>query len=159
MPLNRFHVQLKCNTCSTPKLPQVGITCFLSLERLRINTSFLLVYLSILAVPRAVSILQKSKHAARQFHICFYFPRESKWKPGCLTNSPLSLVCSGKIEDVYLVTSVWFVIGLNVNGELLNKGTGVSGGQNEIKGLEKTAATRGQMQASGYLVATHWSIW
>lgn len=54
MPLNQFHVQLKSTAaCSTTKLPQVGITCCWRLERLRIKTSFLLVYLSALAVPRA----------------------------------------------------------------------------------------------------------
>lgn len=51
----------------------------------------------------------------------------------CLTNSPLPLLCCRHIEDICLVACVGFVVGLNVNGELLNKGTGVSEGEESTK--------------------------
>lgn len=48
--------------------------------------------------------------------------------PNCLTNTPLSLLCCRHVEDIGLVASVGLVVGLNVNGELFNKGTSVSKG-------------------------------
>ena len=56
----------------------------------------------------------------------FMFSRGSGFISNRLTNSPLSLLCGRHIEDIFLVACVRFVVGLNVNGELLNKGTGVS---------------------------------
>lgn len=42
-----------------------------------------------------------------------------------LTHCPLSLLGGGHGEDVALVPGVWFIVGLDVDGELLYKGTGV----------------------------------
>lgn len=42
-----------------------------------------------------------------------------------LTHCPLSLLSGGHVEDVSLVPGVWFIVRLNVDGELLYKGTGV----------------------------------
>lgn len=44
---------------------------------------------------------------------------------GALTHCPLSLLSSRHVEDVPLVPGVWFIVRLDVNGELLYKGTGV----------------------------------
>lgn len=46
--------------------------------------------------------------------------------PNCLTNTPLPPFYCRHVEDVGLVACVRFVVGLNVNGELLNKGASVS---------------------------------
>lgn len=43
-----------------------------------------------------------------------------------LTDGPLSFLCRGEIEDVHLITGVWFIIRLNVYRELLYKRTGVA---------------------------------
>lgn len=42
-----------------------------------------------------------------------------------LTHCPLSLLSGGHGEDVALVPGVWFIVRLDVDGELLYKGTGV----------------------------------
>lgn len=53
--------------------------------------------------------------------------------PNGLTNSPLSILCCRHVEDICLVSCVRFVVGLNVNGELFNKGTSVSKSKKKIK--------------------------
>lgn len=64
----------------------------------------------------------------------FFFCRSgSTLIPNILTNSPLPLLCCRQVEDVCLVARVWFVVGLNVNRELLDKGTGVSEGREATK--------------------------
>lgn len=42
-----------------------------------------------------------------------------------LTYSPLSLFSRRQIEDIHLISSIWFVICLNVYREFLNKGTSI----------------------------------
>lgn len=44
---------------------------------------------------------------------------------GVLTHCPLSPLRGGHAEDIPLVPGVWFVVRLDVDGELLYKGTGV----------------------------------
>ena len=41
------------------------------------------------------------------------------------THCPLSLLSGGHVEDVALVAGVWFIVRLDVDGELLYKRTGV----------------------------------
>lgn len=61
--------------------------------------------------------------------------------PKGLTNCPLSLVCCGQVKDVCLIARVGFVVGFNINGELLNEGTGVSAGtiQNTVTYRDKSS--------------------
>lgn len=42
-----------------------------------------------------------------------------------LTNSPLSFLSRGQIEDIHLTSSIWLVISLDVYREFLDKGAGV----------------------------------
>lgn len=65
--------------------------------------------------------------------------------PKALTNCPLSLVCCGQVKDVCLIACVGFVVGLNINGELLNEGTGVSAGtkQNAVTYLNQSNMNAG----------------
>lgn len=53
--------------------------------------------------------------------------------PNGLTNSPLPLVCCRQVEDICLIACVRLVVGLNINGKLLNKWTGVPGRDEVIK--------------------------
>ena len=64
--------------------------------------------------------------------------------PDCLTNSSLPLLCCRHVEDICLVACVGFVVGLNVNGELLNKGAGVSEGQEATKWSNKQTVPTNQ---------------
>lgn len=47
-----------------------------------------------------------------------------------LTNGPLSLLSRGHIEDIYFISSIRFIIRLNVYREFLYKGTGIPERQN-----------------------------
>ena len=60
-----------------------------------------------------------------------------------LTNRPLPFFGCRHIENICLVACVGFIVGFNVNGKLLNKGTGVSEGE-EVKKIKKKTKKRHQ---------------
>lgn len=60
---------------------------------------------------------------------CLCPPNNRGLTTNALTNSPLSLLCCRHVEYICLVACVRLVVRLNINGELLDKGTGVSEGE------------------------------
>ena len=62
------------------------------------------------------------------------------------TYSPLSLFSRGQIEDVPLVSSIWFIMRLNVDREFLNKGTGIPEEPKKDKVIKELKCIAGGIQ-------------